>query len=105
MEKKALRCGYHGWQYSNSGECSHIPQRPDLVGQVRACVKSYQTRVAYGMVWVLLEDESHFPFPEFSEWDDPEWTFLPVPASNWNCAATRRIENYCDLLHFAFVHG
>ena len=102
--KDALRCGYHGWQYGINGECTHIPQRPDLIGKVRACVKPSQTRVAYGMVWVCLEDESHFPFPEFPEWDDPEWTFLPVPATNWNCAATRRIENYCDLLHFAFVH-
>ena len=102
--KQAIECAYHGWQYDNSGECSHIPQRPDLVGKVRACVKSYQTKVAYGMVWVLLEDEAHFPFPSFPEWNDPEWNFLPVPSANWQCASSRRVENYCDLLHFAFVH-
>ena len=102
--KQALRCAYHGFQYDNAGNCSHIPQRPDLVGQVRACVKRYKTKVAYGMVWVLLEDEAYFPFPSFPEWDNPDWNFLPVPATNWKCASSRRIENYCDLLHFAFVH-
>lgn len=102
--KQALRCAYHGWQYDNDGNCSHIPQRPDLVGKVRACVKSYQTRVAYGMVWVLLENEPHFPFPSFPEWNNPDWNFLPVPATNWQCASSRRVENYTDLLHFAFVH-
>ena len=102
--EQALRCAYHGWHYDNNGNCSHIPQRPDLVGKVRACVRRYQTKVAYGMVWVLLEDEAHFPFPHFPEWDNPDWNFLPVPATNWQCASSRRVENYCDLLHFAFVH-
>ena len=102
--RQELRCAYHGWQYDDCGSCSHIPQRPDLVGKLRAQVKRYNTTVAYGMVWVCLADEPYFELPEFPEYDQPTYTCLPYPSTTWRCSAPRRIENYTDLSHFAFVH-
>ena len=102
--REELRCAYHGWQYDDSGSCSHIPQRPDLVGRLRAQVKRFGTTVAYGMVWVCLADEPYFDLPSFPEYDQSTYTCLPYPSTTWRCSAPRRVENYTDLSHFAFVH-
>ncbi len=29
---------------------------------------------------------------------------MPVPAYDWSCSAARRIENYVDFAHFAWIH-
>jgi phenylpropionate dioxygenase-like ring-hydroxylating dioxygenase large terminal subunit len=50
-----LECLYHGWQFSVSGECSHIPQlAPDKKIPVTACLTTYLVTVCQGMVWVWV---------------------------------------------------
>jgi phenylpropionate dioxygenase-like ring-hydroxylating dioxygenase large terminal subunit len=99
-----LRCAYHGWQYDRAGDCTFIPQRPDLSRRLRARVKRYRAKERYGMVWASLVDEPHFPLPEFPQYDDPAFDTIVIPWSDWRCSAPRRTENYWDLGHFAIVH-
>jgi vanillate O-demethylase monooxygenase subunit len=99
-----LRCPYHGWQYDTSGRCTLAPQRPDLSRQLRARVRRYPTEERFGMVWVSLVDQPHFPLPEFPEFDDPAFMKVPMPSSEWVCSPFRRLENYVDLGHFAILH-
>lgn len=48
-----LECRYHGWQFSDSGECAHIP----ALGSDGAVPPGMRTRtaavtIADGMVWI-----------------------------------------------------
>jgi phenylpropionate dioxygenase-like ring-hydroxylating dioxygenase large terminal subunit len=104
LEGCELECPYHGWRYNSDGELTLAPQRPDLAAHLRAHVKKYLAEERFGMVWVCLVDEPHFPLPEFPQWDDTSHKHLPIPANDWKCSAPRRVENYCDFAHLAIVH-
>lgn len=99
-----LQCGYHGWRYDREGNCTVAPQRPDLAGHLRARIQKYNAVERYGMVWVCLDDEPYYPMPEFPQFDDPSYDKIVIPNSDWNCSPPRRVENFTDLSHFAFVH-
>ena len=100
----ALRCAYHGWQYNAAGRCILAPQRPDLSDNLRVRVKKYNAVEEYGIVWVCLADEPHYPLPEFPMYSDPSFVKVYLECEDWHCAAPRRTENYCDLSHLAWVH-
>jgi phenylpropionate dioxygenase-like ring-hydroxylating dioxygenase large terminal subunit len=99
-----LQCPYHGWRYNSAGECVLAPHRPDLAGHLRASVRKYQAADRYGLIWTCLVDEPHYPLPEYSEWDDPTLHHIAVPATDWDCSAPRRVENYTDYSHLAILH-
>lgn len=99
-----LQCPYHGWRYNSDGDCTLAPQRPDLAGQLRAKVHKYLSADKYGLIWVSLVDEPHYPLPEYPHWDDPDFHHIAVPATDWDCSAPRRVENYTDYSHFAILH-
>ncbi len=102
---ETLQCPYHGWRYASTGHCVLAPQRPDLAGRLRARIKRYNAIDRYGMVWVCLEDEPHFPLPEFPQFYDPSYDWVAVPSTSWDHTfAVRRTENYTDPAHLAFVH-
>ena len=103
-EGTRLRCAYHGWQYDQTGKCKLVPQAPDLAESLDISVRSYQVEEKYGLIWVCLEDDARFPLPEFPQYDDPAFYWVEFPVVDWNCAAPRRIENYTDVSHFAFIH-
>ena len=54
-ESGLLECPYHGWAFSGEGNCEVIPQQPSG-GQAhtssRACVRSYPTAIAQGLLFV-----------------------------------------------------
>ena len=99
-----LRCAYHGWQYDHAGRLTAIPQRPDLVGKIRARVQTYHAVDRYGLIWVCLAETPHFPMAEFPQFDDAGYHAMPMKTVDWQCTSPRRVENYLDLGHFAFVH-
>jgi phenylpropionate dioxygenase-like ring-hydroxylating dioxygenase large terminal subunit len=52
-----LLCAYHAWQFDGDGKCVSIPQSrtPEkeavLKACPKACVRSYPTQVAQGLIW------------------------------------------------------
>jgi vanillate O-demethylase monooxygenase subunit len=42
--------------------------------------------------------------PPFPEWGDPEYRLIKIPQYDWHCSAARRVENFVDFSHFAWVH-
>ena len=51
-----LACPYHGWEFNAAGQCTLIPQRPEVAPPASARVKSYHVAERYGFVWVAVED-------------------------------------------------
>jgi phenylpropionate dioxygenase-like ring-hydroxylating dioxygenase large terminal subunit len=68
-----IKCGYHGWEFSGSGKCEHIPSLPPEEKIPKgACVKSYDVQVKHRAVWVYIgepEKKSGAEIPPFHELD------------------------------------
>ena len=44
------------------------------------------------------------PLPAFPEWADDAYRKIKIPQYDWHCSAARRVENFVDFSHFAWVH-
>ena len=104
VDENGLRCGYHGWCYDGEGRCTKIPARPDLKIPTRARLTAYSAAEHLGLIWVCLSGEPVYPLPENPYFGDESFRLIEVEPYNWNCALPRRIENYVDFGHFAWVH-
>ena len=104
VDESGLRCGYHGWTYNAEGRCTKIPSRPDLQIPSRARLTAHLAAEHLGLVWVCLTGDPVYPLPENPYFGDESFRLVEVEPYNWNCALPRRIENYVDFGHFAWVH-
>lgn len=103
VRANTLQCPYHGWTYNVSGKCIHMPAHPEQTPPEKAQVRTFQSRIAYDVVWVTLGEPAS-DVPAFPEWHDPTYRKVfcgpyPVQAS-----APRIVENFLDVAHFPFVH-
>ena len=98
-----LECPYHGWRFNMQGKCVRIPAVEELTDTIRASVPRYHVAEACGIVWVALE-EPRFPLPSFPEFGDPSYRLLQGKPYDWRTSAPRRLENFVDFSHFAYVH-
>jgi phenylpropionate dioxygenase-like ring-hydroxylating dioxygenase large terminal subunit len=104
MDEDRLVCAYHGWTYAEDGRCVRIPARHGPNIPSRARLQPFPAVEAGGIVWVCLEPEAVFPPPQFPEFDDPSFRVTTGPLYDWACSAPRRLENFVDFAHFAWVH-
>ena len=104
MENGCIRCPYHGWLYDANGKCVEIPSAPDMQIPEKARVKCYEAQVRYNLVWVRLDSSLATTIPELRSWDNPEMKCVQGNPYVWQTSAARRMENFFDLAHFAFVH-
>jgi vanillate O-demethylase monooxygenase subunit len=96
-------CRYHGLRYDKSGTCTLIPAQPGATTS-RMKLHLYSCRERYGLVWVRLVDEPDTPFPNFDEWDDPNFVQVLPDSVDLSASAGRQVEGFLDVSHFAFVH-
>jgi phenylpropionate dioxygenase-like ring-hydroxylating dioxygenase large terminal subunit len=104
VDGDCLRCAYHGWTFSADGHCTEIPSMPDGPIPRRAAVESFGAVVAYDLVWVRLDDSVDTKLPACPAHDHPGMKVVTGEPYVWPVAAGRRVENFVDLAHFAFVH-
>lgn len=104
VEPSGVRCGYHGWRFGADGRCDDIPAMPDGPIPGRAAVAAFEAAEAYGLVWVRLDDRASTEIPACPAWGDPSYHLISGDPYTWPVAAPRRVENFVDLAHFAFVH-
>jgi phenylpropionate dioxygenase-like ring-hydroxylating dioxygenase large terminal subunit len=109
IDGSTLRCAYHGWRYDSIGNVIDIPAMPEAMIPTRACVRSYSVCVAYDLVWVRLDDRMGTEIPGCSAWSSPKqrqpsMRVIAGAPYTWPVGAARRVENFVDLSHFAWVH-
>ena len=102
--RKGFHCRYHGWTYDADGACTEIPARFGTRIPSRARLTSYLAEESSGLVWACMGEEPRYPPPVFGDFDDPDVRVVAMPAYDWESAAARRLENYVDFAHFAWVH-
>jgi len=103
VENESLICPYHGWNYSQAGQCVRIPAHPDQPPPAKAKVKTYQARERYGLLWVSLGEPAH-DVPPLPEWGDPAYRRVLCGPYHLRASAPRAIENFLDVAHFPYVH-
>jgi phenylpropionate dioxygenase-like ring-hydroxylating dioxygenase large terminal subunit len=104
IEDDCLVCPYHGWRYGADGACVRIPSLGEGAPlPARATLVPRRTAVHLGLVWVALDDPL-FGLPEFPEFTDDGIHVVPCPPYDWDCHATRRLENFLDFAHFPWIH-
>jgi vanillate O-demethylase monooxygenase subunit len=104
VDGNRLRCAYHGWAYGPDGRCAEIPSLPDGPIPRAAAVESYEVAERYDLVWVRLDGRVPTTVPACPAFDDPEMKVLAGEPYTWPVSALRRVENFVDLAHFAWVH-
>ncbi|MFF2653575.1 Rieske 2Fe-2S domain-containing protein [Streptomyces sp. NPDC058045] len=103
LEQGKLRCAYHGWTYGDDGRCVEVPARPDLPIPPGACLTRYQAVESAGLIWVCL-GTPRYEVPPFPEFTDSAYRILTGPSYDWKISSFRRLENFVDMAHFAWVH-
>ena len=103
----ALQCAYHGWRWDAEGRCAGIPSMPQArpgAGLPARRVPVYETQERYGLVWVRLEPGWPTQIPACPGYDDETMRAVPGAPYTWPVGVERRVENFTDLAHFAWVH-
>jgi vanillate O-demethylase monooxygenase subunit len=104
VDDGAIRCAYHGWRWDGDGRCVEIPAMPEGPIPPKACIPSYDAEVAYGLVWVRLDGSAGTRIPACPAFDDETMRIVAGEPYTWPVGALRRVENFVDLAHFAWVH-
>ena len=110
-ESGLLECPYHGWAFAGDGKCEVIPQQQPA-GQAhtssRACVRSYPTAIAQGLLFVypgIEENATKTPVPIVEPMDeDPDtWVCLNI-FRDLPYDALTLLENVIDASHIPYTH-
>ncbi|WCO67676.1 Rieske 2Fe-2S domain-containing protein [Iamia majanohamensis] len=104
VDDGAFRCGYHGWRYAPDGTCVEIPSLPDGPIPPKACLRSYDAVVTHDLVYVRIDGAADTVPPACPALDDTTMRVVAGAPYTWPVAAPRRVENFTDLAHFAWVH-
>jgi phenylpropionate dioxygenase-like ring-hydroxylating dioxygenase large terminal subunit len=104
VDHGAIRCAYHGWRWAGDGRCVEIPSMPGRAITAQARQASFEIERRYDLVWVRLRSGAGTTIPACPGWDDPTMKVLSGDPYTWPVAAARRLENFTDLSHFAWVH-
>jgi vanillate O-demethylase monooxygenase subunit len=59
---------------------------------------------AYDLVWLRLDDRAATTIPAHPASEDPRMRIIAGAPYTWSTSAPRRVENFVDLSHFAWVH-
>jgi phthalate 4,5-dioxygenase len=106
-EDNALRCIFHGWKYSASGECLEVPTQPANEEGFRRAVRvnHYPTREAAGVFWVYLGEGVPPPFHEFDfvNLATPQQAFTTV--QRVDCNWLQLVETTMDSFHLGILHS
>lgn len=95
-----LECAYHGWQFEAGGRCAAIPALPGFMPGAPHAACAYESRVAYGMVFVRL-DKGATDLPAITGAPARQIVCGPFDVAT---SAPRVVENFLDTAHFGFVH-
>ena len=99
-----FQCPYHGYRFDGTGRCVEIPSMPLGPIPEKACISAYEVTEQYGLVWIRLDDRAGTVIPAHPAYDDEAMKIVHGVPYTWPVGAPRRVENFVDLAHFAWVH-
>ena len=104
-ETQGLRCCYHGWLFSSTGQCLEQPLEPagsTFKDKIR--ITAYPVQEMGGLIWAYLGPQ---PAPLLPRWDlfvRPDG-FRQILAHRLPCNWLQVMENRSDPAHLSYLHG
>src|SRR3954452_3764837 len=108
VEECGLRCSYHGWLFSERGQCLQQPfeeiAHPEARFKDRIAVKAYPVEAKAGLLWAYLGPA---PAPLVPTWEPFTWTngFVQIVFAEVPCNWLQAQENSIDPVHFEWLHS
>jgi 5,5'-dehydrodivanillate O-demethylase len=103
-EDNGLRCPYHGWLFSTSGNCLEQPAEPaDSTFKDRVKIPAYPVQELGGLIWAYLGPEPAPLLPRFEIFARPDMDH-DVGISRLPCNWVQVAENTVDPLHIEYLH-
>ena len=103
-EEDGLRCPYHGWKYSERGQCLEQPaEPPESTFKDRIKIPAYPVQELGGFVWAYLGPD---PVPLLPRYDLLVWDHLDreIGVTHIPCNWLQIMENSMDPVHLEFLH-
>jgi phenylpropionate dioxygenase-like ring-hydroxylating dioxygenase large terminal subunit len=101
----ALRCGYHGWEFSGDGHCTRVPSMDGTAISARSRLSApAAVEERFGVIW-LAPEEPVTPLPSFPEWSDPAFEGRLDAPRRLTAGTGQIMDNACDTTHFLMVHA
>jgi 5,5'-dehydrodivanillate O-demethylase len=107
VEARGLRCNYHGWVFSEQGDCIEQPYEDHAYAaqnlKSRIHIKHYPVQAKGGLLWAYL---GPLPAPLLPDWEAFSWPngFAQVVLSEVPCNWFQCQENSIDPVHFEWMH-
>jgi 5,5'-dehydrodivanillate O-demethylase oxygenase subunit len=104
-ENEGLRCPYHGWLFSETGQCLEMPaEAPDSTFPRRVKMAGYPVQDLCGLIFAYLGPE---PVPLLPRWDMFVWdnVLRDIGSTVIPCNWLQIMENSLDPVHVEWLHG
>jgi len=103
-EPGGLRCIYHGWKCSPSGDLLDAPTHPEGTDLTQLRNSSHPVHEAQGIVWLWLGEGEPQPMRKlsFSHLPDDQVIAVTVKA---NCSWLQPLETLWDVFHAQILHN
>jgi len=103
VEKRGIRCSYHGWLYDHTGQCLDIPSDPGSTTCHNMRLKAYPTVEKADIVWIYMGTGTPPALPQFPWIDLPasqRMTAVWLQETNW----FQGVEGEIDSSHVSILH-
>ena len=103
--ERGIRCPYHGWLFSETGQCLEMPGEPaDTTFPSRVQTTAYPVEESAGLVFAYLGPE---PKPLLPRWDLFVWgnVLRDIGSVVIPCNWLQIMENSLDPVHVEWLHG
>lgn len=101
-----LACGYHGWQFDETGDCIEMPlEPPDSRRRTRMCIQSYPAEDRGGYIWMFYGDRAKAtPLSVPIELEGEDWAMYKSDYL-WQTNWLNVLDNVLDPLHAIHLHA
>ncbi len=106
IERRGIRCCYHGWHFDVDGTILETPGEPASSNICTAiCQPAYPARELKGLVFAYMGPPDELPdFPYLDSFDLPDHELIPYSIHS-PCNWLQETENAIDPFHSVFLHG
>lgn len=105
-EAQGIRCVYHGWKFSPSGDCVDLPTEPaDSPMRSRIRIRAYPTVERGGVVWAYMGPPDRQPPAPDYEWTRAPATHRHVSKTFQDCNYLQALEGGLDTAHASYLHN
>ena len=107
LENDTIVCGYHGFKFSDTGECVEIPSQDEV--KARFCQPVYPLEERGPICWIWMGDLDKCdkdlipPYEDFGL-EQPGWEFHSPNYFHIEGRSQLLVDNLMDLTHLPYVH-